>query len=116
MMDLDKINTWSREALVCSIVFHRLGFKHEQVGAGVDGNGNTFVSLHHGGEQYNIVLGKTEDIADSKFVGEWKEAVQAVINNNICRIRLEEICQRSVTWPKVGEIVLALAERRFLNV
>ena len=116
MMDLSRLNSWSREAVACSVMFARFGFEHDQVGAGVDGNGNTFVGLHHGGEQYNIVLGKTEDISADKFVGEWKEAVQAILAKNVCEIKLEELCQRSMIWPKIGEIMLVLEERRFLNV
>ena len=116
MMNLEGLNEWSREAVACSVAFARLGFGHDQIGAGIDSSGSAFVSLHHGGEQYNIILGIPVDTSGCKFVGKWKEVVHAIAENNVDLIKLEELCQRSMIWEKMDGVVATLVRRRFLNV
>ena len=115
MYNLASLNAFSKEAIACSVAFQRMGFKLTQVGAGVDGNGQAFVTLHHGGEQYNVVLGKLIDIKPDIYVGKWREAIRNIIENQVNVVALEELCNRSMVWNKMEDVVAILLEKRFIN-
>lgn len=116
MYNLDSLNEFSKEAVACSLAFQRMGFDISNVGAGVDGEGQAFVTLHHGGEQYNIVLGKLIDISDSVYVGKWREAILNISDNQVNDVSIAELCHRSMIWDKMETVVEQLVERGFLNV
>ena len=116
MYNLESLNPFSREAVACTVAFERMGFDLEQVGAGVDPNGVAFVTLHHGGEQYNVVLGNLIDIAPDVYVGRWREAVRSIGEKEVDDIKLAELCHMSGVWGKMETVVANLMEKGFLNV
>ena len=116
MYNLDALNEFSKEAVACSIAFNRMGFDYDKVGAGVDKEGQAFVTLHHGGEQYNIVFGKLIDIDPTVYVGKWKEAINNIIANEVNEVSLAELCHRSMIWDKMETVIAVLAQRGFLHV
>ena len=116
MFRLDSLNDFSKEAVACSIAFQRMGFGLDQVGAGVDGDGQAFVTLHHGGEQFNVIFGKLIDIPADKYVGAWRDAIRNISINEVNEIQLAELCYRSMIWGKMESTVQQLVKRGFLRV
>lgn len=116
MYDLGALNDFSKEAVACSIAFQRMGFALNQVGAGVDGEGKAFVSLHHGGEQYNVTLGNLVDVAADVYVGRWREAILNIDEKQVNDTVLAELCHRSLIWTKMETVIVQLVKKGFLNV
>ena len=116
MYNVNALNEFSKEAVACSVAFQRMGFDLSNVGAGVDGDGQAFVTLHHGGEQYNVVLGKLVDISADVYVGKWREAIQNIVENQVNDVSIAELCHRSMIWGKMETVVVELAKRGFLHV
>ena len=115
MFKPDKMNPISKEAFACTLAFQRLGFGLEQIGAGVDKSNNAFVTLHHGGEQYNVILGNVIDLPHPKYVGQWREAVKSLIQGSISTVDLEETFQRSEIQKNLETMIRTLIVRGFLN-
>jgi hypothetical protein len=116
MYNLSALNEFSKEAVACTVAFQRMGFDMTNVGAGVDGDGLAFVTLHHGGEQYNVVLGKLIDISAEVYIGKWREAVLNISENQVRDVSIAELCHQSSIWDKMESVVVALVKRGFLNV
>ena len=115
MYNLNALNPFSREAVACTVAFQRMGFELSQVGAGVTDIGEGFVTLHHGGEQYNVVLGNLIDVAPDIYVGRWREAIRAVEDGAVNQVELAELCYRSGVWGKLEQIAMDLIRRGFLR-
>jgi len=94
MYKIEQLNEFSKEAVACSIAFQRMGFDMTNVAAGVDSEGKAFVTLHHGGEQYNVVLGKLIDISANIYVAKWREAILNLLENQITDVSIAELLIR----------------------
>ena len=116
MYKLESLNEFSKEAVACTVAFQRMGFDLSNVGAGVDGDAKAFVTLHHGGEQYNVVLGKLIDISPEIYVGKWREAILNISENQVKDVSIAELCHRSMIWDKMESVIAQLVKRGFLHV
>lgn len=114
---LSSLNEWSREAVACSVAFQRLGFGLDKMGVGVDASGKAFVTLHHGGEQFNIILGDLVDVAPDVFVGTWRDAIREIASfeNDSDNVDLVQLCHRSAIWGKMEGAVKQLIARGFIS-